>query len=160
MKPIPVSICSVIAALFASSIIGTPASAEGVPLQFSSASAILAQQPITPYQKSSADSTVLRNRDWTITVGNGKSWSGVNGTGNLTYRGCNSKGQCLSLTGGTVVCRDGTCTTSWRNGEYTYVLLDRMGETVSPSTLVIRRGDTIIQQIKGLRRDSTQKTRG
>jgi hypothetical protein len=32
-----------------------------------------------------ANSVLLRNRDWTIRVGNRNSWSGVNGTGNLTY---------------------------------------------------------------------------
>lgn len=101
----------------------------------------------------STDSVVLRNQDWAITVGNRNSWSGVNGTGNLTYRGCDSRQQCLNLTGGIIVCRSGFCSTSWRNGEYTYNLLSPIttGERTSTSTLVIRRNNTVIQEIKGLK---------
>ncbi|HEY9596272.1 MAG TPA: hypothetical protein V6D33_01205, partial [Cyanophyceae cyanobacterium] len=67
---------------------------------------------------SSGNSQTISNGEWTITVGNTDSWSGVNGTGNLTYRGCDSKGKCINLTGGQVTCRNGVCVTGWRNGDY------------------------------------------
>lgn len=102
---------------------------------------------------SAPNSVVLRNRDWTITVGNRNSWSGVNGTGNLTYRGCSSKGQCLNLRGGTVSCRDGVCSTSWQNRDYSYNLLSPItdGDRPVTSTLVIRQNERVVQEIKGLK---------
>ncbi len=80
------------------------------------------------------DSQTLSNGEWTITIGNHQSWSGVNGTGNLSYRGCDSQDKCIELTGGKVTCRDGTCTTGWRSGDYTYVMKQSItGEEREPN---------------------------
>lgn len=100
-----------------------------------------------------ADTNVLRNGEWTITVGNSNSWSGVNGTGNLTYRGCNTKGECIDLSGGTITCRDGICATTWRNGSYTYTLSSQITEapTNAPSTLTIAKNGQVIQRITNLK---------
>lgn len=96
--------------------------------------------------------TVLRNRQWTINIGNENSWNGVNGTGNLTYRGCDTRGRCISLTNGKVTCRNGVCTKAWRNGEYTYVVTSPITENGnSPSTLIVRRGNRVIVRSTGLR---------
>lgn len=102
---------------------------------------------------STTDTVVLRNRNWTITVGNRNSWSGVNGTGNLTYRGCNTRGECLSLTGGTLTCRDGVCLTTWRNGAFSYTLNTPIhdGSISATSSLTVRRNNKILQQIVGLK---------
>lgn len=101
---------------------------------------------------STTNSVVLRNRDWTIAVGNRNSWSGVNGTGNLSYRGCNTKGQCLNLAGGKVTCRHGMCATIWRNGVYSYTLTSPMFEgNRAPSALIVRQNDNVLQEITGLR---------
>jgi hypothetical protein len=102
---------------------------------------------------SATDSVVLRNRNWTIAVGNRASWSGVNGTGNLTYRACNTRGECLNLAGGVVTCRNGICSTTWRNGAYSYTLNSPMtdGSTRSSSTLVVRQSGNVLQEITGLR---------
>jgi hypothetical protein len=102
---------------------------------------------------SASDAVVLRNRDWTIAIGNRNSWSGVNGTGNLTYRGCNTKQECLNLKGGVVTCRSGICATTWRNREYSYTLTSAItdGSKPSSSTLTIRRNEQVLQQITGLR---------
>jgi len=99
------------------------------------------------------DSVVLRNRNWTISVGNRASWSGVNGTGNLTYRGCNTKGECLNLSGGRVTCRNGICSTVWRNGVFSYTLNSPItdGSRSTSSTLVVRRNGNVLQEITGLR---------
>ncbi len=91
--------------------------------------------------------TVYQNADWTITIGNEESWTGVNGTGNLTYRGCDRQNRCLSLQGGTVTCRQGTCTMVWRNGDYAYLLrfLIREDETQdSQATLIVKQGEKIL----------------
>lgn len=101
---------------------------------------------------STTDSVVLRNRDWTIAIGNRNSWSGVNGTGNMTYRACNTRGECLRLSGGVTTCRDGLCATTWRNGAFSYTLNSPMTEGSSriASTLVVRRNGNVLQEITGL----------
>lgn len=100
-----------------------------------------------------SDTVVLRNNEWTITVSGRNSWSGVNGTGNLTYQGCNSKQECIDLTGGTIVCRSGICSTSWTNGAYSYNLLSPItdGTTPSESKLVVSRNGKVLQEIIGLK---------
>lgn len=101
----------------------------------------------------STDATILQNDEWTITIGNRNSWSGVNGTGNLTYRGCNTKQDCIDLAGGVVSCRDGICSTTWVNGIYSYTLTSAMSEQPAnlESTLFVRRNNTLLRQITGLK---------
>ncbi|MGI0484156.1 hypothetical protein ACN4EK_01895 [Pantanalinema rosaneae CENA516] len=100
-----------------------------------------------------ADTIVLQNDEWMVTIGNRNSWSGVNNTGNLSYRGCNRQQACIDLTGGTVTCRNGTCATIWRNGEYSYTLASAItdGSSPSTSTLTVRQNDRILREITGLR---------
>jgi hypothetical protein len=100
-----------------------------------------------------ADTIVLQNQEWTITVGNRNSWSGVNNTGNLSYSGCNSQQACIDLTGGKVTCRDGICATTWRNGEYTYTLASTISddESRSQSTLTVRQNGRVLREITGLK---------
>jgi len=102
---------------------------------------------------SPGDVNVLTNGEWTITVGNGNSWSGVNGTGDLTYRGCNSKQQCLKLKGGKITCRNGICSTVWRNGRYTYTLTSPITENpaAAPSTLIVAKDGKELQRIFDLK---------
>ncbi|MCL1463240.1 hypothetical protein [Argonema galeatum] len=96
--------------------------------------------------------TVLRNGQWRINIGNEDSWNGVNGTGNLTYRGCDTRNRCISLRNGKVSCREGVCTKAWRNGEYFYVVSSPMTENGNaPSTLIVRRGNQVIVRSTGLR---------
>lgn len=101
------------------------------------------------------DRMVLKNSQWTIEVGNMNSWSGVNNTGDLTYRGCNSQQECLELAQGKMSCRDGMCGILWVNGDYSYNLRfpmtnpDQPGR--SPATLVVARGGKELQQIQNLR---------
>jgi hypothetical protein len=98
---------------------------------------------------------VLRNQNWTITVGG--TWSGVNGEGNLTYEGCDASGKCLSLKGGTVSCRDGICSQGWRNGDYSYSLsapIAEVGQPPSSSTLRVYQGDKLILEETGLQAES------
>jgi hypothetical protein len=109
----------------------------------------------SPSDTSSSNSQTLSNGEWKITIGNRDSWSGVNGTGNLTYKGCDAKNNCIDLTGGKVTCRDGKCITGWKNGEYTYVVEQAITEegANSPSTsiLTVRKGDTVILTAPGLK---------
>ncbi|MEW5860869.1 MAG: hypothetical protein AB1861_26435 [Cyanobacteriota bacterium] len=104
-----------------------------------------------------SDSRTLSNGEWTITVGNEKSWSGVNGTGNLSYRGCDANGKCINLTGGKITCRDGICTTGWANGDYFYILEkpisspDQPKESDSLTTLRVKKGSTVILESTGLK---------
>ncbi len=99
------------------------------------------------------DSHTISNGEWTIVIGNRNSWSGVNGTGNLSYRGCNAKDQCLELTGGKIACRQGICTTGWRNGDYTYVVKqpitvdDKQNDSLT--TLEVRKNGKVILAAKG-----------
>lgn len=101
---------------------------------------------------SKSDSHTISNGKWKITIGNGKSWSGVNGTGNLSYRGCDAKGRCINLTGGRVTCRDGMCTTGWVNGNFTYAIQQPMSEDGNAaSTLIVRKGDKVILRETGFK---------
>ena len=101
------------------------------------------------------DSQTLSNGEWTITIGNGQSWNGVNGTGNLTYNGCDAKGKCIKLEGGTVSCREGKCVMGWRNGDYSYIIEQPISDPDSPSpgetTLIVRKGDTIVLNATGFK---------
>jgi hypothetical protein len=102
------------------------------------------QSNVTPPSKG-RDWVTIKNDKWTITVGKGESWNGVNGTGDLTYYGCDNQNTCLALTGGKVTCRDGICTTSWRNGNYTYSIQETITEDGSgDSTLIVRENDKVI----------------
>ncbi len=102
------------------------------------------------------NSQTLSNGEWKIVIGNRNSWSGVNGTGNLSYRGCNTKGQCLELTGGKVTCRQGICTTGWKNGNYTYIVKQPITEdgqqsSSSLTTLEVRKNGKVILAAKGFK---------
>ncbi|KAM3094112.1 hypothetical protein ACKFKG_17960 [Phormidesmis sp. 146-35] len=100
-------------------------------------------------------SYTLSNDNWTITIGNTNSWSGVNGTGNLTYRGCDTQNRCLNLTGGRVTCRDGICRIGWRNRDYSYVLEEPMDNPDLPTApgsrtvLIVRKGAKVILRATG-----------
>ena len=105
--------------------------------------------------QNSPDIVTLTNGNWTITVGNRNSWKGANGTGNLIYYGCKSGGKCIKLRGGKVTCRQGECTTVWKNGNQDYIVKSGIttgnGEaSVSPSTLIIRQNDKVIATAEGL----------
>ncbi|MBD2568965.1 hypothetical protein [Anabaena lutea] len=100
----------------------------------------------------SSKSNTISNGEWTITIGNTDSWTGVNNTGNLTYKGCDSQGKCINLTGGKISCRDGKCVTGWTNGDYVYILEQPITEDGnSPSTLIVRKGDSEILKATGLK---------
>jgi hypothetical protein len=91
----------------------------------------------------SGNSQTLSNGEWTITLSNTDSWNGVNGTGNVSYQGCDTNGKCLKLRGGKVSCRDGKCVTGWKNGNYVYILEQPMTEDGnSPATLIVRKDAT------------------
>jgi hypothetical protein len=102
-----------------------------------------------------SNSQTLSNGEWTITIGNKDSWSGVNGTGNLSYRGCDSKGNCINLTGGRVTCRAGVCTMGWTNGNYLYTIAqpidnpDRPENHGSSTILTVRQGSKVILRSTG-----------
>lgn len=108
-------------------------------------------------EKKTSNSQTLSNGEWTITIGNMDSWSGVNGTGNLSYRGCDSKGSCINLTGGRVTCRDGICTTGWNNGDYLYIIEqpmsnpDRPTEPGASTTLRVKKGSNLILEARGFK---------
>jgi hypothetical protein len=94
----------------------------------------------------------ISNKEWTITIGNGDSWKGVNNTGNLSYKGCNAKGKCIELTGGKVSCRDGKCVTGWKNGDYIYIIEQPITEDgKASSTLIIKKGASEILRSTGLK---------
>lgn len=118
------------------------------------AQVVIQMQPVDGAARP-ADSNlqVLTNGEWKITIGNRDSWSGVNGTGELTYRGCNSQQECIDLTGGKVTCRDGICSTSWVNGDYSYNLRSPMtdGTGASDSKLIVSRNGDVLQEITGLK---------
>ena len=89
--------------------------------------------------------SIISNGKWTITTGQHESWDGVNGTGNLSYYGCDIQDNCIALTGGKVTCRDGICSTVWINGNYTYILQEPITkEGDSYSSLIVRENDNII----------------
>ncbi len=101
------------------------------------------------------DSQTFSNSEWKITIGNSNSWKGVNGTGNLTYSGCDAKGKCINLTGGKITCRDGKCLTGWRNKDYVYVLEQPITEdgknSDSAATLTVRQGANVILKTENLK---------
>jgi hypothetical protein len=100
----------------------------------------------------SGKSQTLSNGEWTITLSNTDSWNGVNGTGNVSYQGCDAKGKCLKLTGGKVSCRDGKCVTGWKNGDYVYILEQPITEDGnSTSTLIVRKDNTEILKTTDLK---------
>ena len=102
----------------------------------------------SPSKTSPGDTQTLSNGKWTITIGNRDSWSGVNNTGNLTYKGCDDKGNCIKLTGGKVRCRDGKCVTGWVNGNYRYILSTPITEDGNAaSTLIVREGNKEILNV-------------
>ena len=84
---------------------------------------------------------VLGNENMTISVGNEKSWTGRNGTGNLSYYGCDRTCDCIYLTGGKITCRNGVCKTIWQYKNSSYVLSSPISQVsaygVTPSTLTI-----------------------
>ena len=69
-----------------------------------------------------ASAEVLTNDKLTVSIGNQQSWTGRNGTGNLSYYGCDRAGDCIYLTGGKITCSNGVCRTTWQNQDYSYVL--------------------------------------
>jgi hypothetical protein len=100
----------------------------------------------------SGNSQTLSNGKWTITLSNTDSWNGVNGTGNVNYKGCDTNGKCLKLTGGKVSCRDGKCVTGWKNGDYVYILEQPITEDGnSTSTLRVRKDNTEILKTTDLK---------
>jgi hypothetical protein len=113
-------------------------------------------------QSSAQDSYTISNDEWTITIGNLQSWSGVNNTGNLSYYGCDSQQHCLKLDGGKMSCRDGICAMGWSNGEYFYSIQSPMtagGSQPSPqqapetsTTLTVRKGNAVILETSGFRK--------
>lgn len=98
---------------------------------------------------------VLSNEKITVSIGNKQSWTGRNGTGNLSYYGCDDpssgnlvkqqkpalrQDNCVYLTGGKITCRDGVCRTTWQNQKYYYVLSSPITDQINaqlPSTLTI-----------------------
>ena len=115
---------------------------------------VLGTTSTTP--KNSPDIVTLSNGTWTITLGNRNSWNGANGTGNLIYYGCKSGGKCIKLRGGKVTCRQGECTTVWKNGNQDYIVKSGITTgngkaSVSPSTLIIRQSDQVIATAEGLK---------
>ncbi|MTJ06575.1 MULTISPECIES: hypothetical protein [unclassified Anabaena] len=103
-------------------------------------------------QSESSNSQTLSNGEWTITLGNTDSWNGVNGTGNVSYQGCDANGKCLKLTGGKISCRDGKCVTGWVNGDYVYILEQPITEEGNASpTLRVRKDDNEILKATGFK---------
>ncbi len=104
----------------------------------------------TPQQ---TDAKTISNGNWTVTIANINSWSGVNGTGNLSYHGCDSQGKCIDLTNGTISCRNGICITGWKNGDYVYAIAEPISESTqsqsSKTTLTVRKNDTEILRESG-----------
>ncbi|MBE9249789.1 hypothetical protein IQ226_11570 [Dolichospermum sp. LEGE 00240] len=94
----------------------------------------------------------MSNGKWKITISNSNSWNGVNGTGNVSYQGCNADGKCVSLTGGKIVCRHGLCRTVWKGGNYTYILEQPITENGNAdSTLTVRKDRTEVLKVTGLK---------
>ncbi|HYW20153.1 MAG TPA: hypothetical protein VE956_12735 [Nodularia sp. (in: cyanobacteria)] len=111
---------------------------------------ILAEK--SPTKPQASNSSTFSNGKWTVTIGNRNSWSGVNNTGNLTYKGCDAKGKCINLTGGKVSCRDGKCVNGWVNGDYRYILSQPITEDGNASpTLIVKQGDKEILNATGFK---------
>ncbi|WP_414575404.1 hypothetical protein [Anabaena sp. CCY 9402-a] len=103
-------------------------------------------------EKTSSNTQTHSNGKWRITIGNRDSWTGVNNTGNLTYKGCDAKGNCISLTGGKVSCRRGECVMGWVNGDYRYIWSQAITEDANASpTLIVKKGDTEILKAIGFK---------
>ncbi len=105
-----------------------------------------------------SNTQTISNGDWTITIGNRNSWSGVNGTGNLSYSGCDPQKQCIKLNGGQVNCRDGKCVTAWKNGIYYYILEQPiLEEPANPeevqrlTSLTVKKGSNVILNVSGFK---------
>ena len=94
------------------------------------------------------EGSVLSNKKLTISVGNEQSWTGRNGTGNLSYYGCDQKCSCIYLTGGKITCRNGICRSFWQNKNFTYVLASPITQTndysETSSTLTISSESKIV----------------
>lgn len=98
------------------------------------------------------DSYTLSNGKWKITISDRNSWNGVNGTGNVSYKGCDPNGKCVSLTGGKIVCRHGICRTVWKNANYTYILEQPITENSNADcNLTVRKDRTEILRVTGLK---------
>ncbi|WP_413175616.1 hypothetical protein [Anabaena azotica] len=128
------------------------------PKNVTSASMILGNEIIsgevtTEKSPSASNQTqTISNGEWTITTGNHDSWTGVNNTGNISYKGCDIKGKCIELTGGKISCRDGQCVTGWTNGDYIYILEQPITEDGNAeSILIVKKGDTEILKATGLK---------
>jgi hypothetical protein len=96
---------------------------------------------------------VLSNKKVTVSISNEQSWTGKNGTGNLSYYGCDSRSdKCIYLTGGTITCRDGVCKKTWQHQNYTYVLSSPLTEAnalgKTPSTLIIYSKSQVVLETK------------
>lgn len=103
-------------------------------------------------KKNNKDTQTVSNGKWTITTGNHNSWDGVNGTGNISYKGCDNSGKCLELTEGKIICRDGKCITSWVNKDYVYIIQQEITETGDSSPiLIVRKGDQEILKETGFK---------
>jgi hypothetical protein len=104
-----------------------------------------------------SDSETYTNGEWTITISNLRSWSGVNNTGNLNYRGCDSRGECLNLSNGKFTERNGKHSMGWRNGEYLYSVEMPIGNPDNPTPpgtgtqLTVRKGDKVILNETGFK---------
>ncbi len=100
----------------------------------------------------SVEARVLSNEKITVAVGNQQSWTGRNGTGNLSYYGCDQNCQCTYLTGGKLTCRNGTCQTTWQNKNDVYILSSAISQQnvtrQTPSTLTILSGDRVVLEQK------------
>ncbi|WP_414552275.1 hypothetical protein [Anabaena sp. CCY 0017] len=106
----------------------------------------------TPTKPQASNSSTYSNGKWTITIGNSDSWSGVNNTGNVTYKGCDAQGKCINLTGGKVSCRRGECVMGWVNGDYRYIWSQVIIEDGNgPSTLIVKQGDKEILNATGFK---------
>jgi hypothetical protein len=95
-----------------------------------------------------ASAEVLTNGELTVSIGNQQSWTGRNGTGNLSYYGCDRSSNCLYLTGGKITCRDEVCRTSWQHRDDSYVLSSPITKAdrgkQPPSTLTIYSDSQVV----------------
>lgn len=97
--------------------------------------------------------TTMTNDTWTITIGNTDSWDGTNNTGDWTYYGCDNQDNCLALTGGTVTCRDGFCSSTWSHGDHRYILRSPMSErsNTGEDVLIVMQGEKELMTARGFR---------
>ncbi|TAE57322.1 MAG: hypothetical protein EAZ87_16525 [Nostocales cyanobacterium] len=103
-------------------------------------------------QSTKSDTQTISNGEWTITTSNHNSWTGVNNTGNIGYKGCDANGKCLELTGGKISCRDGKCVTGWKNGDYVYILEQTITEDGNDyPTLIVKKGTEEILTATGFK---------